>query len=158
MVIFAWVIVLTLLAYFFHFWDEKQNRTQQAQIVVTEGMTETILKRNADNQYVTEGKINGKPVILLLDTGANHVVVPENLAKELGLVRGPKGIAHTAGGSVQIYQTRINKLVIGHITLHNVVGMINPQMRGRYVLLGMSVLKRIDFTQRKDELILTVPK
>lgn len=155
MMIIAWVILLGLLMLFFYVWDGKGSK--QPHIVTKDGVTETILKRNRQNQYVTTGTINGKNVTLLLDTGANHVVVPGDLATELNLKKGREGIANTAGGEIVVYVTKLDTVVIGHIELRNITAMINPKMTGHEVLLGMSALKRVTFTQNNDELILTVP-
>ena len=51
-------------------------------------------------------------------------------------------------------QTEINKLSIGQITLYNVDANINPGMQSGHVLLGMSALKQLEFTQRGNTLIL----
>lgn len=157
MMFMAWVLFLGLLVLFFYVWDGKDSRPK-VQVVTKDGITETVITRNRDNQYIAMGAINGRSVPLLLDTGANHVVIPGGLAKELQLPRGMEGVANTAGGNVVVYTTKLNSLIIGHIELHNITAMINPKMKGNEVLLGMSALKRVTFTQSNDQLILTVPK
>ena len=48
----------------------------------------------------------------------------------------------------------LDSVMIGPIEIKNVRASINPGLRGKEILLGMSVLKRVEFTQRGDTLIL----
>jgi aspartyl protease family protein len=50
--------------------------------------------------------------------------------------------------------TRVETLAFGPFEIHSVPASLNPGMRGNQVLLGMSVLKHLEFTQRGDRLIL----
>ena len=61
-----------------------------------------------------------------------------------------------AGGvrEVRSYQTRLNEVGIGDIRLHGVDAAIAPGLQMREVLLGMSFLKHIEFTQRGNILTL----
>ncbi|NNL10176.1 MAG: retroviral-like aspartic protease family protein, partial [Pseudomonadales bacterium] len=100
--------------------------------------------------------INGQPVTLLLDTGATNVAIPADMGKRLQLKRGPAGVAYTANGRVTVYATRIDRLQIGEITLQNVSADLNPGMNGSdAILLGMSALSQVQFSQRDGKLFLT---
>ena len=57
-------------------------------LVVAPGASELVLQRNRAGHYLLPGEINGRPVRLLLDTGATQVSVPARLAAELGLQAG----------------------------------------------------------------------
>jgi len=57
-------------------------------------------------------------------------------------------MANTANGQVQVRATRINTLQLGPITLYNLEASINPGMDGNEILLGMSALKQIEFSQK----------
>jgi len=116
------------------------------------GGVEVILQRNRQNHYVTAGRINGKPVTFLLDTGATDVVVPETVASRIGLQPGRATRAHTANGTINVYATRLDKLSIGSLTLADVKGSINPHMQGENILLGMSVLGQVEIVQQGQEL------
>jgi len=57
---------------------------------------------------------------------------------------------------VRTYSTRIDRLEMGNIVLLNVAADINPGMNGMNgLLLGMSALSQIEFTQRDGQLFLT---
>jgi aspartyl protease family protein len=88
-----------------------------------------------------------------LDTGATDLVVPESTARRLGLPYGNRGRAMTANGPVTIYQTRIEELHLGKIRLTNIDASINPSMEGA-ILLGMSALGQIEFSQQAGTLTL----
>jgi aspartyl protease family protein len=94
----------------------------------------------------------------MLDTGATNVAVPEALAQKIGLRRGPSQQILTANGIATAYATEIQSLHIGSIELNNVKASVTPSMQGESILLGMSALKRIDFSQSGDLLTLTQSK
>ncbi|HSJ49577.1 MAG TPA: retroviral-like aspartic protease family protein, partial [Gammaproteobacteria bacterium] len=52
------------------------------------------------------------------------------------------------------HATRLDELRIGDIVLRDVRASINPAVDDIGILLGMSVLKQLEFTQRGDILIL----
>jgi aspartyl protease family protein len=156
MMFLAWLLGFAMLMiYFNYFLDKEQNPNQSVYSRVDEsGKTEVILQRNRYGHYVTNGKINNKIVQFMLDTGATDVAVPVNVADSLSLARGPEKHYNTANGMVTAYSTKLDSVSIGPIQVNNVRASINPGLKGREVLLGMSVLKRIEFTQRGDTLIL----
>ncbi|MFT7387882.1 MAG: aspartyl protease family protein [Candidatus Endobugula sp.] len=155
MVILAWCAVLGLLVLFFGHWEStayNPNQTPSSQQSSTENTV--VLQRNRYHHYVTQGAINQIEVTFLLDTGATDVVIPEHIADDLGLQKGRQQQALTANGVITVYGTRLTQLAIGDITLTNVNASINPAMKNDEILLGMSALKSIEFTQRGDQLTL----
>jgi aspartyl protease family protein len=155
--IIGWVVVIGLLTLVAAQWEERQHNPNQQPVTQlnTEGSSEVVLQRNRYGHYVTSGLINGQEVTLLLDTGATYVAVPENMAEKLGLRKMARGQSSTANGIVDTYLTRIERLSIGSIEVYDVTASINPGMNhDTSILLGMSVLKNIEFTQRGDQLTL----
>ena len=155
MFILAWICGLGLLTLIFSdVLDDQQNPNREPESMRVDGQTEVRLKQNRQGHYVTSGQINGKPVVFLVDTGATAVSIPAHLQQELGLTAGRTGMAKTANGTVRIARTQLDELRIGDITLNNVDASLNPGMQGDQILLGMSVLRQLEFTQRQDWLIL----
>ena len=153
--IIAWLCAMYLLYQFFDSKLEQQwNPNQSVSSTEQGGRIVTVLERNRYGHYVTNGYINGQPVTFMVDTGATSVSVPAHIADMLGLPRGPAGYAQTANGTVQVFSSQIEKLQIGDVELTNVGASINPGMEQNEILLGMSALKRLEFTQRGNELIL----
>ncbi len=156
MQILFWVALLALLSvYFSDLLERQRNPNRDVASQVTEaGVREVQLKRNRQGHYVTNGSINGEPVVFLLDTGATGVAIPSAIAERLSLPRGRGIITNTANGRSQSYQTRLGEVGIGDIRLRNVDAAIAPGLHMNEVLLGMSFLKHIEFTQRGNVLTL----
>lgn len=156
MIAMMWILFLILLIYFFEdVIDRKLNPNQDVTTrYVGEDIREVTLQRNRQGHYVTNGQINGQQVVFMLDTGATGVAVPEHLAPALGLEKGQSIELHTANGRAIGYMTNIEIIGVGEIELEGVSAVINPNDKTDIILLGMSFLKQIEFTQRGDELIL----
>jgi aspartyl protease family protein len=156
MQVLAWISLLALLTLYFGNVLERQRNPNQsvATAVDGDGVREVQLQRNRMGHYVTSGTINGEPVVFLLDTGATGVAIPETVAQRLDLPRGRAFMTNTANGSARSYQTRIGEVAIGDIRLNNVDAAITPGLAMNEVLLGMSFLKYIEFTQRGNTLTL----
>ena len=154
MTVLAWIVVLGLLSAFFSGWMEKlDNPNQQVRTeLAADGVREVVLRQNRAGHYVATGAINGHPVTFLLDTGATSVSVPASIARRLELKRGAPLRANTANGTITTYATRLDDVQLGNIRLENVRADINPHMQGKEVLLGMSFLRKLEFTQRNREL------
>jgi len=156
MIAAMWLVLLALLVFLLNGVLEKQsNPNQQVNSFTTsQGVAEVTLLRNKFGHYVTSGFINGQPVTLMLDTGASDVSIPESLASRLGLKKGYPSQYSTANGIITAWSTELDDVAIGNIHLRHVRASINPNMNDDKILLGMSFLKQIEFTQRGDELIL----
>ena len=100
MVVVMWILLLIFLIIFFEDVIDKQiNPNQNLNTQYTEaGIREVELQRNHYGHYVTDGTINGKPVVFMLDTGATGVAVPQHIANDLQLKRGMAIQVHTANG------------------------------------------------------------
>ena len=152
----AWLLALGLLTLFFNgVLDRQRNPNQSLQSQVdAQGVREVTLQRNRFGHYLASGSINGQRVEFLLDTGASDVSIPASLARRLGLRAGAPRIYQTANGPITAHATRLDELRIGDIVLHDVRASINPAVEDIGILLGMSALKQLEFTQRGNTLIL----
>ena len=151
-----WLLVFGLLTLFFqNYLDKKQNPNHNVQSVIGDtGTREVILKRNRSGHYVMNGNINGHQVVFMLDTGATQIAIPTRVARRIGLKHMYEAEVHTANGRARAYGTKLDTVSVGDIKLANLRAMIISGMEGDVVLLGMSFLKHIEFTQRGDVLIL----
>lgn len=146
--------LLVLGMFYLYFENSLQARNNPNRLLQIAPGTELVLKRNGDGHYIFPGTINGQPVNFLLDTGATLVSVPAHLADALGLKAGAYQQSVTANGIVTTRATRLEALAFGPFDLRGVPASLNPGMVGDEVLLGMSVLKHLEFTQRGDTLVL----
>jgi aspartyl protease family protein len=156
MITLAWLVALVLLWGAFEDHLETRDNPNRG-LMVQAGASELVLKRNRAGHYVAPGTINGQPVLFLLDTGATQVSVPAHLGLDLGLVPGAPMRVMTANGVVAVRSTVIGELGLGPFRVTDVSGHLNPGFRDDQVLLGMSVLQHLEFTQRGDTLTLRPP-
>lgn len=153
--IIAWAAALFLATRFFGEWEQRQENPNT--IVASEhgdGYVEVKLASNRDGHFVMTGQINTRPVQFMLDTGATNVAVPEGVAKRLRLERGERVQVSTANGRTDAFRTTLQRLQIGDIVLNNVRALVVPGLDGDQVLLGMSAVKQLEFTQRGGTLLL----
>jgi len=155
LMIVAWAAALFLATRFFGQWEERErNPNIQVQSEHGEGFIEVRLLSNGQGHFVADGAINGQLVHFMLDTGATDVAIPESLARGLDLQRGTPVTLSTANGRTEGYRTRLDSLQLGDIRLHNVRALVVPGLDGQTVLLGMSALKQLEFTQRGGTMLL----
>ena len=152
----AWVVFMALLGFYFNDVLEEQrnpNRSLTTQYTPDQ-KREVTLQRNKFGHYVTSGKINGHPVVFLVDTGATGVAIPEHIARRLNVKRGRAFQVQTANGVAISYATRLDRVSVGEIELNDVDAGIVPGFESDQILLGMSFLRHIEFTQKSDTLVL----
>ncbi|MFD2643813.1 retropepsin-like aspartic protease family protein [Pseudomonas japonica] len=153
--VLAWAAGLFLATRFFGAWEDKQaNPNSQITSQHGDGFVEVRLAANGQGHFVADGLINGQAVHFLLDTGATDVAIPESLARDFGLERGAPVTLSTANGRTEGYRTRLDSVQLGDILLRDVRALVVPGLDGDQVLLGMSALKRLEFTQRGGTLLL----
>ena len=151
----AWLVLLGLGVFYFDDLLQRQhNPNQSLQTRHTADAREVVLQRNRSGHYVTSGAINDRAVTFILDTGATGVAIPADIADRLGLERGRPFATQTANGVTTSYATVLDQVSVGDIELRRVPAAVTPGLRTDEILLGMSFLKHIEFTQRGNTLIL----
>lgn len=155
MLVLAWGAGILLATRFFADWEQSRFNPNREPVSVVQGeQIEVRLEGNVQGHFVANGKINGQAVTFLLDTGATDVAIPAELAERLELQRGAPVMLQTANGQTTGYRTVLSSLGLGDILLHDVRALIAPGFSGEQVLLGMSALKQLEFTQRAGTLVL----
>ena len=156
MLLAMWLIIFTMLAWFFSEVLDRQNNPNQSITTnkVSDQVLEVVLQRNRFGHYVTDGMVNNIPVVFMLDTGATGVVIPEHMSSILGIERGIAVTVQTANGNLQAYNAKLDRVAIGGIVLQDIKALLNPSEESNVILLGMSFLKYIEFTQRGSTLTL----
>lgn len=156
MYVIAIVGFITLLAWLFsdRLADRRNPNREVSSAYTSGGAAQVVLQRNRAGHYVASGEVNGAPVEFIVDTGATDVAVSVPVARAAGLDRGRAFEVATANGRTVAYATRIDRVRLGNIVEHEVSATIVPGMGDLEVLLGMSFLKRLDFQQRGNRLVL----
>jgi aspartyl protease family protein len=76
------------------------------------------LQRDDGGHFVARAVVNGRPVPMLVDTGATYTVFPETMARELGIPIDKSGFptySSTANGTVTDWRARAETLAVGGI-------------------------------------------
>lgn len=155
MLALAWIAALALATYWFGHWEERRaNPNRQPQSVHGEGYIEVRLAAGPGGHYLLDGQIDGQTLTFMLDTGASAVAVPQAVAERLALPRQQAVQIRTANGVATGWRTRLGLLQLGDIQLHDVPALITPGMDGEQVLLGMSALRQLEFTQKDGTFVL----
>ncbi len=152
----SWIIALGLVAFLFdELLSQQYNPNQSVESnYSSRGQVSVKLLQNRYGHYVLNGQINQQPVTFLLDTGATSVSIPAHIADQLYLEPQGSYMVNTANGRIKVYRTTLSTLSIGEITLYNVAANINPGMDSEEILLGMSALKQVEFSQTGNQLII----
>lgn len=158
MMLLFWVLLMAVGTWWLHGGLEEMMRPN-ANVVHTLPAGEPVtLQRNRAGHYEAPGRINGKPVTFLLDTGATYVAVPADLAAELGLEAGRSAWFNTANGRVEGTLTELDEVSLGGLKVRNVRGSISPGMESDTVLLGMSFLNLLTIEMQAGEMVLSLPE
>ncbi|MGI9347980.1 MAG: retropepsin-like aspartic protease family protein [Gammaproteobacteria bacterium] len=151
----GWALALLILTLLFNgYLSTRENPNRIGSLTERDG--ELILRPNAHGHYLVEGHLNGLAVTFLLDTGATDIAVPQNIASLAGLNPGTSILVQTAAGTATAQITQINRMTLGHLVFQDMRGIIIPS-DDKTVLLGMSALRDLDFTQSDGTLSLKKP-
>lgn len=155
------LILSGVLLYSFRFeFQSVKNRLMgelnpsSAQITKSGKITINISK---DGHFYLKSKINNKPVLFMIDTGASDIVLNLKDAKNAGinfseLIFNKR--YQTANGAIYGASTTLNKIEISGVKFYNIKASVNQADLG-VSLLGMSFLrkfKKYEFYQ--DKLVL----
>ena len=108
------------------------------------------LRAGAYGHFHTGAEINGRPVKVMVDSGASIVALTYEDASAVGLYVRNSDFTHTvstANGMARVAPVTIDRVSIGDITVRGVPGAVMEQGKLGTTLLGMSFLNRL---QRVD--------
>ncbi|MDJ0512166.1 MAG: TIGR02281 family clan AA aspartic protease [Methyloceanibacter sp.] len=116
------------------------------------------LKADRRGHFIFTGKVDGRPVTFMADTGASMIALTYEDARRAGL--SPHSLdfsarVSTANGIAKVAPVILSRVRVGSITLRNVRAAVAEKGALDINLLGMSFLGRLDsFNMRGDELVL----
>lgn len=121
------------------------------------GGSRIVLPVGPGGHFYSQGSINGKAVVFLVDTGATTVSISQSEADAIGLKYrdGQRGMVNTANGSVTAWRITLNSVRIGDVQVFNVDAVVMPASMSQ-VLLGNSFLTR--FQMKRDNDTMTLDK
>jgi aspartyl protease family protein len=122
-----------------------QHRAQQTRFQVSGGTLE--IRRSDDGHYHWPGRVNGRRVDFLIDTGATGTAIPASLAGDLKLESIGSVRSSTAGGVVTGSVVRADIELQGGVKVERLQVVALPRLGDR-PLLGMDVLGKLHWQQR----------
>lgn len=120
-----------------------QARERATRFVADGGAIE--IRRAPDGHYHWPGRIDGRAVEFLVDTGASGTAIPAALARSLGLAELGRVRSQTAGGEVTGSVVAATLELDGGIRVERLRIVALPELHAP--LLGMDVLGRLRWKQ-----------
>ena len=140
-VVTLWLLLGLVLFLGVQWWLHQQQRTR---FHSDGGVIE--IARGPDGHYHWPGRINGRQVDFLVDTGATSTAISAALARELQLDALGSVQSNTAGGVVSGQVVRADVALDGGVAAERLQITALPGL-GERPLLGMDVLGRLRWTQ-----------
>lgn len=116
------------------------------------------LKADDHGHFETEAEINGRPIDVMVDTGATIVALTYDDAERSGIYPKPGDFTHTvstANGQARVAPVEIDSIRIGDITVRNIRAAVAEPGKLHRTLLGMSFLGRLSrVDMRSNTLVL----
>jgi aspartyl protease family protein len=115
----------------------------------------------ADNRghFIFTGRVNGRPLSMLADTGATLVALRASDARTAGLIVLPGDYTakvSTAGGVAEAARVRLQEIEVGGIRVTDVDALVLSDKQLATNLLGMSFLNRLKaFSIENGRLVLS---
>jgi clan AA aspartic protease (TIGR02281 family) len=113
------------------------------------------LEQGASGHFVTNATVNDQALVLVVDTGASVVSLPESIAHNADIYCTDLKVGmDTANGLVEACAAKIKKLQFGPFTIENVPTVIVPHLS--QPLLGMNVLQLFKIEQGQGEMLISL--
>jgi aspartyl protease family protein len=110
------------------------------------GLTEVRIRRRLDGHFTAKVRVNGKPISMIVDTGASSIVLRPEDAEKAGI--DTKALTYrvpvlTANGRAMAARIRLDKVAIGPLDRKGVDALVAQPGALTQSLLGMSFLSRL---------------
>lgn len=114
-----------------------------------------VLTSDSRGHFISQGRINGKLMQFMVDTGATTLAIGAPQADRMGLVykTGEPVNMSTANGVTQGWRIRLDTVRVGDVEINSLDAVVVP-MPMPYVLLGNNFLARFQMTRNNDQMVL----
>ncbi|MCF2521783.1 TIGR02281 family clan AA aspartic protease [Bradyrhizobium sp. G127] len=129
--------------------------SMQPQTTAQAGARSVTVPRDSRGHFQTEGRVDGRRLGFMVDTGASVIALNETSAAQIGvrpLRSDYTANVSTANGSVKAARTRLAMVDIGGLVVRDVDALVLPDAALSENLLGLSFLsklKRFEFAGGK---------
>ncbi len=106
----------------------------------------TELRVRGDGHYYARAEINGRPIDVMVDTGASLVALTYEDARAAGIFVNDRDFnrsVSTANGTARVALVRLDRVEIDGILVRNVDAVVSEPGRMSTTLLGMSFLGKL---------------
>lgn len=129
-----------------------EPQTDDAADAVVNGVL--ILNQRQNGHYLLNGRIKGKSLTFIIDTGASAVSLSRSVAMSAQIYCRNQVLMRTANGSTSACTAIIPSLDIGPFKLRDVPAIIMPNLD--HPLLGMNVLQNFRVEQENGEMRISI--
>ncbi len=135
--------------------ERRMLRLGESPVSVRSAVQRVVLQADAQGHFVHHGRINGKAMQYMVDTGASAVSIGQNDADRMGIRyrSGQPVQMQTANGVASGWRLRLDSVHIGDVELRGVEAIVTQQSMP-FVLLGNSVLTQFNMTRSGNEMVL----
>jgi aspartyl protease family protein len=112
-----------------------------------------VVAPDAMGHFRVEGRVDGRILEFIVDTGASVVALTADSAAELGIHPAQNDyrvLVKTANGTVRAAPIQLNMVEVGNLMVHNVAAMVLPSAALSDNLLGLSFLSRLRHFEYTD--------
>jgi len=110
------------------------------------GSRSVTIARDGRGHFQTDGRIDGRRIGFMVDTGASVVALNESAAAQVGIrpLRSDfTATVNTANGTLKAARARLASVEVGGIVVHDVEAMVLPDAALSENLLGLSFLSKL---------------
>jgi aspartyl protease family protein len=104
------------------------------------------LSAGANGHFSTTVDINGRPIDVLVDSGASIIALTDDDARRAGIFVTDRDYTHqvnTANGVARVAMVTLDRVTLGSIEVRNVRAAVSEPGKLFQTLLGMSFLSRV---------------
>jgi len=105
-----------------------------------------VISPAANGHFQVEGRVDGRRMNFMVDTGASVIAISERDAAMLGIHPARSeyvAMVRTANGTVRAAPVELSRVEIDDLVVHNVAAMVMPDGALSDNLLGLSFLSRL---------------
>jgi aspartyl protease family protein len=115
------------------------------------------LSRGNGGHFWVDAKIDGRPLEMVVDTGATQIALRASDAARLGIHPAARDYAvkvATANGITRAALVQLRAVELGGIVVRDLPALVHPDESLGVNLLGMSFLSRVRWTHERGKLVL----
>jgi aspartyl protease family protein len=116
-----------------------------------------VVIRSENGQFSTDGRVDGRPISFMVDTGASQIALRESEAARLGYRPHERDYVvkiQTANGEGRAALIELDTVQVGDIIVRDVPALVVSDRALNVNLLGMSFLSRVRWVHERGQLVL----